>query len=105
MKLDTTEQLGELLIENLDAAPRPYSGRGMHGKICLGFEYDGIKDYLFDCLHLIEYIVINFAETNYETVVTVRELLNSFTQDSLGKGLIIYFPSIPWFDSYQNPDD
>jgi hypothetical protein len=66
-----SERLIELLENSLGLRPRSYSGRGMMGKECVGVSIHHLDE--LDGLH-------------WEGKRT----------DSLGRGLIVYWPSMPW---------
>lgn len=65
----TTEELKKKLTD-MDLRPRSYSGRGMYGRECVGASIDG---------HPGDY-----------------ELPKDWRSDSLGKGFIVYWPSVAW---------
>ena len=62
-----------------------YSGRGMFGKRCVGLDCD--KNSLDILAKLCDFLHSNNIES-------VEDALGNICQDSMGKGIIIYFPHI-----------
>jgi hypothetical protein len=90
----------ELLEENFET--REYSGRGMFGKYCLAITIENKSD-LLETMYRIGYMVAehNLDENNQnednDLDDTIDETgLNNIKYDSLGNGLIIYWPNIPF---------
>lgn len=76
--------------------PRSYSGRGMYGKECLGVSGDSALEIV---LETIETVASQAGDT--ETIAEfVADLLDVRT-DSMGRGEIVYWPSIKWEDEVQ----
>lgn len=70
---------------------RSYSGRGMNGKRCVGVDLDQPSDVgaLFaEC--------IRHAAENPDDAEELADMAGSYSQDSMGKGVIIYWPNIAW---------
>lgn len=93
--MDNTVQY---LCEKAGYETRSYSGRGMYGRACLGVDIDNNKDItsLFaDILALDElddcYVREEFADA-----------FHSAKSDSMGLGMIVYFPTIKYI---AGPDD
>jgi hypothetical protein len=95
------ETLQTLLAEACDQSGevnfRPdYSGRGMYGRECVG-----ITGPYFDCMQVISAVIVeaarNMADADMpdfgEFEQKVETLMN-FSQDSMGRGAIIYWPSL-----------
>ncbi len=59
-----------------------YSGRYMYGEWCIGFDLDSAKD--------IAFIALAAAEFMGEDEVI--EFINTARTDSMGMGIIVYFP-------------
>lgn len=72
-----------------------YSGRSMFGKTCFGIDFDHGSD--------VAEFFINLAEADADLA---RMLRSRMRQDSMGLGLIVYFPgiSLDGRSSYQEPD-
>lgn len=64
---------------------KDYSGRGMFGRLCVGFVCSGnsFKSVVRLCDFLYEH-----------DIESAEDALGSICQDSLGKDIIIYFPHI-----------
>ena len=76
-------------IENAGYEARSYSGRGMYGKTCLGVTLgpgQSVLEFAFDVLQ----------ETRPEEVSEVIDILRRPRQDSMGLGMILYWPDVPW---------
>jgi hypothetical protein len=58
-----------------------YDGRGMHGKTCIGLAADSVPD--------VVKALVQFAASDPDLA---SELLNSWSLDDMGKGVIVYFP-------------
>lgn len=85
-------------IETTEYKAREYSGRGMYGKRCLGIEFDSGSE-----LKVVAQIVRSFVEfMGDETDVDALEVcdlldeLSNYSTDSMGRGTIMYWPSIEW---------
>lgn len=56
-------------LQTMGLKPRPYSGRGMHGKECIGVSVERIGEHQFP---------------------------TPWRSESLGKGQIVYWPTATW---------
>ena len=64
-----------------------YSGRGMFGELCFGLDCHREKD--------VFVALLDFAlDGNMETLETIRDLIAGHAQDSMGRGMIVYFPEV-----------
>lgn len=70
-------------------APRTYSGRGMYGAQCLGIDIDRVGQ-------IMELAAI-LMDAGLETDALVN-LGDTMHTDSMGRGMIIYWPSIKLTD-------
>lgn len=91
-------------ILDSDLKPRSYSGRFMYGKQCLGFETDESS------VKAIGLILVSLcrgasAVRAKEDVMDLAEILQDAREDSLGLGTIVYFPNVPWHDSYETGEE
>lgn len=68
--MDATQLVQQL--KDLGLEPRPYSGRSMYGKECVGVSVDHLGDH---------------------------ELPKGWSHDSLGRGHIVYWRSVAWPES------
>lgn len=109
MNNQLTQQQLELLVElnsQSELGMRTYSGRGMYGEYCLGFEgkdlLESLSNELFgsvtDNIELVENTTITTVLNQVDKIVKERlEFFQMFLnprQDSMGLGTIVYFPSI-----------
>ena len=83
---------------------RSYSGRGMYGKSCLGFETTRSQS----AIRATAEIVGNLAETcEYDGDLELSDFLEFFgdvREDSMGLGMIIYFPEISWDENWEESE-
>ena len=73
-------------IENAGYETRSYSGRGMYGKQCLGISSENVIETIVDILHWA------FSEGDDDLYYALSKAMQSAKTDSMGHGLIIYFP-------------
>lgn len=77
------------LCEDAGLDVRTYSGRSMYGKQCLGVQADdGISELYADLFQAA-------ADTDVD-LQEVADDLRGACQDAMGRGSILYFPSIPF---------
>ena len=88
-----------------------YSGKGMYGKECLGVALDGDNNVggLVSCV--IECLHDRVGDTAFDDEESIVELDGLFSearwafrhmnQDSMGLGIIVYFPRIPYTEEDQ----
>jgi len=67
---------------------RSYSGRGMYGKSCVAVYVDDATD------------LLKIGVTIGETYADLRA-----ATDSMGRGMVVYWPSQTWEDTYEDSDD
>lgn len=71
---------------------QPYSGRRMYGDRCLGVIWDGtVGEFVSAAMFAIQDHIVDNSDK--------RDIFESFSymkDDSMGLGLIIYFPNIPY---------
>mgnify|MGYP003533288648 FL=1 len=91
-------------IEDTGYSVRSYSGRGMYGKSCLGFETTRYQN----SIQAVAEIIGNLAETcRFDEELELQDFIEMFSdvqQDSLGLGQIIYFPDIAWEKDWEESD-
>lgn len=76
---------------------RSYSGRGMYGRECLGVDVGR-----GELGELLAVVVENVEEDDrYE----VAQVLRGMATDSMGLGMIVYFPGVPFFDDGSDDDE
>lgn len=92
-----TENLGHRLINGFEATARKYSGRFKY-EACLGFTYSSINSYVNECL----YFILEVQENEEEEIDDIQAALGNFEIDDMGTDWIIYFPNIPWVESFSD---
>lgn len=96
----TVDQVNDIL-DNADLAyesfTNTYSGRGMYGDTCVGFDVDS--------LHELGTLAIAFVEVLGDS--EGRELAGRARTDNMGLGYIIYFPHVtcPEWEEEEDDDD
>ena len=82
----SAERLIEL-IEEAGREARSYSGRGMYGEQCVGVDLDNASEIFGLGVEMANYAV----DDEREDLASLRS-----TWDSMGLGVIIYFPGVRW---------
>jgi len=95
------------LFEECGYSVRSYSGRAMYNRQCLGVESDNDNNMVIE---LIQDICDNGGGTDSDKLCKIQdvcELLRNCRTDSMGRGMITYWPEIEWenFDSEDSDDD
>lgn len=90
----------EQLLENAGFEPRSYSGRGMYGKQCLAVEAGSPFDILSAVLE-----VVSWSDTPKEDADTLAKAFKCVRTDSLGLGVVVYFPNIPYDKVNEDNDE
>lgn len=92
----------------MDFECRSYSGRGMYGKSCLGITVEsGQLGDIMACIVDACTELGRDADDDHAypaDVEKICEALRHMSQDSLGLGMIIYFPRVPYDDGKPNKD-
>lgn len=91
---------------------RTYSGRGMYGKQCFGFDANQDKSPTTLLAELIEYALNEYGLVSHDdgsAFYDLRSFIELFTnhemkQDNLGMGMIYYFPTLEWGDDTEDED-
>ena len=96
------KSLTQILLEKANCKTRAYSGRGMFGKYCLGV------DVITDCSDFLPELFSALGDMSCSTGPNpislpegLYELATSFESmrsDSMGKGMIYYFPKIQFIE-------
>jgi hypothetical protein len=81
-------------IEDADFETRSYSGRGMYGKSCLAVSAD-------DPVEVVAKAMAAVAADNGVDLWDLAEKISNARTDSMGRGIVIYWPGIP----YDGPDE
>jgi hypothetical protein len=81
------------MFEDAGLRCRSYSGRGMYGERCLGVESENVGELL--CA-----VAVGGA-----AAVEHAHTLSKAHQDSMGRGMIIYFPDVPFVGAERDDSD
>lgn len=73
---------------------RSYSGRGMFGKECLGIEFNCLED----AFGAVSQVSVDLFETFDRCPSDIQEMFSNVKSDSLGRGVILYFPDVHYGD-------
>lgn len=85
------------LIELAGYAPVAYSGRGMFGKRCVGLTTDSsLQNVLAD--------LVTWMHLTYNTQ-EIAELIRDLRCDSMGRGIVVYWPSVAWQEDAGSEDE
>lgn len=78
-----------------------YSGRGMFGKVCPSFslEHPALL------IPAIAALMVQSFALGEETVDEVLDLFEQAQWDDLGRGVIVYFPTVTWLDEWNDLTD
>ena len=90
----TPERLREL-FEDAQYTPHAYSGRGMYGEVCLAVTTDSVSESVTVILDVVQACAENGTT---EDVTELIDLLRGSRSDSMGRGVVVYWPDIPWAD-------
>lgn len=94
--MDTLAQL----LENAGFETRSYSGRGMYGKQCLAVEAGSSLDVFSAVLE-----GVSWSDTPKEDADTLAKAFKRARTDSLGLGVVVYFPNIPYDKVNEDTDE
>lgn len=89
--------LQKMLVE-LDYSVRSYSGRAMYGRSCLGVVLDSEND----VSKLMSKLILNVEE---EERSEVAKAVRGFKTDSMGMGIVLYFPEVEYEDDDDDEDE
>lgn len=76
-------------LEDADYTPEPYSGRGMYGKTCVSVSGGGNDTERPSIWELAKELANERWDGEFDNVPEPR-------QDSLGLGIVLYWPSYEW---------
>lgn len=73
-----------------------YSGRCMYGQRCMAYSLDSGVSVFQPFDNMLEYVHDNFIHTDnlHAGIRRVKELLADAQWDQLGRGVVLYFPSV-----------
>src|SRR6185503_1826598 len=86
-------------FQDMGATPRSYSGRGMYGKECFGVDSSNPVN---DLIRLFGALAEQF---DAEQIAEVANALDGVRMDSMGRGSIMYWPSIEWQENVRDDQD
>ncbi len=93
-RLIMKHKLQELLEDAFKV--RSYSGRGMYGATCLAVTTDdGLAE-------VVAHVVLNVDDENRHDVARA---LRRMKTDSMGLGMVVYFPGVPFEGDDSDDDD
>lgn len=94
------------IVEDAGFETQSYSGRGMYGKKCLSFNLESGENE-FDAFLSIAESIQSYVESN-DDGLELEDITSYFMGaklDSMGLGVVIYFPEIVWEDSDTQDED
>jgi len=81
------------LFDEAEIETRSYSGRSMYGKECLAVDLNkGLGDFIADVLYAMQEPARRRGEAHDE----IAEAFRGMVTDSMGRGIIVYFPGVPF---------
>ena len=95
-------------IENAGYVTRSYSGRAMYGKKCLGFETSRNQSPIRATAEIMVELGdrCRYKEGSQDLELSdFAEFFSDVKEDSMGLGMIIYFPEIVWNEAWDEEDD
>lgn len=75
------------MFKNAGYYVRSYSGRGMYGRSCLGVTTPDMLVMFADVLETVD-------GCEDDSVMVIADLMRSAVTDSMGQGMIVYWPNI-----------
>jgi hypothetical protein len=94
------------IVEDAGFETQSYSGRGMFGRKCLSFNLDR-DDNEFDAFLSIAESIQSYVES-HDDGFELKDITSYFMgakSDSMGLGMVVYFPEIDWEDSEDQEED
>ncbi len=89
-------------FEDAQYEPRAYSGRAMYGDQCLAVTTDSASEAATVILDVIQACAENGTK---EDVIELVDLLRGSRSDSMGRGVVVYWPDIAWSDCGAEEED
>lgn len=89
-KQEMSNRIAKIIEDDGEYSVRSYSGRGMYGKSCIGITVDFSRD----VVKVIDLIIRDFLLADQEDD-SYQDFIYNYSQDSMGLGMIMYFPSFP----------
>jgi hypothetical protein len=84
-------------LEDAGHEVRSYSGRGMYGKDCLGCDSMTLEEFVLFAFELGSHL--NDDEEKEDERDLISRALARVKTDSMGMGIIIYFPGVEFYDN------
>lgn len=84
------------MIEEAGYAPESYSGRGMNGERCVSVSLDGdnaLGTFIADMMGIIAVSAETSINGGHNAVIAA---FRGMRTDSLGLGIVVYFPRVKW---------
>lgn len=91
-------RFAKYLIDNFEA--ESYSGRGMYGKRCPSIH----ADYEREIVSEIVMTIFDDIDLTQNEKRGMLELLFSYSSDSMGRGVVIYWRDIEWPENESEED-
>ena len=93
----------QILLAKAGLKPRSYSGRGMYGKYCLSANIDrgGLGPFMGKAL-------VASAQLSGDPAFDLDEVAEAFeglSTDSMGLGMVVYFPGVPFEGDGEEDED
>jgi hypothetical protein len=96
-----TEERVRGLFEDAQYEPRSYSGRCMYGENCLAVTTDSASEAATVILDVVQACAENGTA---EDVLELVAMLRGSRTDSMGRGVVVYWPDIKWADCGDDDD-
>ena len=90
------------ICEEADLRIRSYSGRAMYGDRCVGIDGDNPLEILSAFYAGAFYLTPSDIEIDWDELT---RLVREGRMDSMGKGVILYFPSVSWPEGEVDSDE
>lgn len=94
------------IVEDAGFETQSYSGRGMYGKKCLSFNLESGENE-FDVFLSISESIQSYVES-HDDGLELEDITPHFMgakSDSMGLGIVIYFPEIEWEEIEDQEED
>lgn len=94
------------IVEDAGFDVRSYSGRGMYGKKCLSFNLEQ-EENEFDAMLKLSESIQSYVEHSDDGLEfeDVTQYFMGAKSDSMGLGMVIYFPNIEWEEIEDQDED
>lgn len=89
------EMLDDMALQGRIGQPAPYSGRAMFGKQCISLRGDSVS---------VWGLAVELTDRAPDYGIEIHDIPEPDT-DSLGRGIVIYWPRLEWPEGREDPDD